>query len=71
MRGLELSPVWHTAGISGGGLGGKTGHTTVTGELGARRGQAAAFPSPPAAGDWFPGSRFSSKTSLGFAQIGF
>ena len=47
MRGLELSPVWHTAGTSGGGLGGKTGHTTVTGEQGARRGQECRFPLTP------------------------
>ena len=47
MRDVELSPVWHTAGTSGGGPGDKTGHTTVTGEQGARRGQGCRFPLTP------------------------
>ena len=46
------------AGTSGGGLGGKTGDTTVTGEQGGRRGQGAAFPSPPVGRRLIPGSRF-------------
>ena len=44
VRGLELSPVWHTAGTSGGGPGDKTGHTTVTGEQAAREASVSLSP---------------------------